>query len=191
MENIKISAVVMASGHSKRFKGDKLMALIDGVPMIEKLFMAIPKNLFETVAVVARDENIITLAEKYGFKGVYNGDKTDDTAITIRLGMENIFPDSDGCMFFVADQPWLRGETILSLADKFREEISKICMLGYDGHKGNPVVFPKEFFGELKNLLPKEQGKTVIKRYPEQAVAQEVENPLELKDIDYFEDLKN
>lgn len=166
MEKVKLSAVVMASGHSKRFKGDKLTALVDGVPMIEKLFMNMP-DVFDTVAVVTRDEGIIRMAEKYGYKGVYNDDKTDDTAITIRLGVENIDEKSDGCAFFVADQPWLKGDTIKSLAESFASDASHICMLSHKGHKGNPVIFPKALFGELKNLRPNEQGKAVIKRHLE------------------------
>ena len=189
MEKVKLSAVVMASGHSKRFKGDKLTALVDGVPMIEKLFMAIPEDVFDAVAVVSRDEKILDIARSYGYRAVFNDDKTDDTAITIRLGVENISPDSVGCAFFVGDQPWLKGDTITSLAEKFYEDTSRICMLSHNGHKGNPVIFPAELLGELKTLLRNEQGKVVIRRHPERVVFMEVEDANELKDIDYASDL--
>jgi len=189
MEKVKLSAVVMASGHSKRFKGDKLTALVDGVPMIEKLFMVLPKDLFDTVAVVSRDEKILDIAKRYGYKAVFNDDKTDDTAITIRLGIENIEEGSKGCAFFVGDQPWLRSETISGLAEKFFEDTSRICMLSHEGHKGNPVIFPEEFFGELKTLLVNEQGKAVIRRHPDRVVSKEVADGNELKDIDYASDL--
>ena len=189
MEKVKLSAVVMASGHSKRFNGNKLMAMVDGVPMIEKLFITIPKGLFETVAVVARDRNILDIAERYGFKAVFNDDKTDDTAITIRLGVENISADSKGCAFFVGDQPWLKSETIEGLAERFFENINNICMLSHNGHKGNPVIFPEALFGELKTLLVNEQGKVVIRRHQDIVVAKEVNDVNELKDIDYASDL--
>ena len=189
MEKVKLSAVVMASGHSKRFKGDKLTALVDGVPMIEKLFMAIPEDVFDAVAVVSRDEKILDIARSYGYIAVFNDDKTDDTAITIRLGVENISPDSVGCAFFVGDQPWLKGDTITSLAEKFYEDTSRICMLSHNGHKGNPVIFPAALLGELKTLLRNEQGKVVIRRHPELVVFKEVEDANELKDIDYASDL--
>ena len=185
MEKVKLSAVVMASGHSKRFKGDKLTALVDGVPMIEKLFMAIPEDVFDAVAVVSRDEKILDIARSYGYRAVFNDDKTDDTAITIRLGVENISPDSAGCAFFVGDQPWLKGDTITSLAEKFYEDTSRICMLSHNGHKGNPVIFPAALLGELKTLLRNEQGKVVIRRHPELVVFKEVEDANELRDIDY------
>ncbi|MBE6008702.1 MAG: nucleotidyltransferase family protein [Lachnospiraceae bacterium] len=189
MEKVKLSAVVMASGHSKRFKGDKLTAIVDGVPMIEKLFMAIPEGIFDVVAVVSRDERILDIARGYGYRAVFNDDKTDDTAITIKLGVENIDKDSKGCAFFVGDQPWLRGETITALAERFYEDTSRICMLSHEGHKGNPVIFPAELFGELKTLLVNEQGKVVIRRHPEKVVYNEVEDANELRDIDYASDL--
>ena len=189
MEKVKLSAVVMASGHSKRFKGDKLTALVDGVPMIEKLFMAIPEDVFDAVAVVSRDEKILDIARSYGYRAVFNDDKTDDTAKTIRLGVENISPDSVGCAFFVGDQPWLKGDTITSLAEKFYEATSRISMLSHNGHKGNPVIFPAALLGELKTLLRNEQGKVVIRRHPELVVFKEVEDANELRDIDYASDL--
>ena len=189
MEKVKLSAVVMASGHSKRFKGDKLTALVDGVPMIEKLFMAIPEDVFDAVAVVSRDEKILDIARSYGYRAVFNDDKTDDTAITIRLGVENISPDSAGGAFFVGDQQWLKGDTITSLAEKFYEDTSRICMLSHNGHKGNPVIFPAALLGELKTLLRNEQGKVVIRRHPELVVFKEVEDASELRDIDYASDL--
>lgn len=187
-KKMPLTAVIMASGHSIRFKGDKLLAPIDGVPMIEKLFMAMPKNVFERIVVVSRYESILKVAESYGFMPVFNDDTTNDTAITIRLGMENIYPESVGCAFFVGDQPWLKGETVLSLAELFVKNSEKICLPVSSGKRGNPVFFPAETFRELKNLQPNEQGKAVIKKHPDLILTQEVD-PLELKDIDYASDL--
>ena len=187
-KKMPLTAVVMASGHSTRFKGDKLLAPVDGVPMIEKLFMAMPKGVFERVVVVSRYEEILKMAESYGFMPVFNDDTTNDTAVTIRLGMENIYPESVGCAFFVGDQPWLKGETVLSLAELFIKNSGKICLPVSGGKRGNPVFFPAETFRELKNLLPNEQGKAVIKKHPDLILTQEADS-LELRDVDYASDL--
>ena len=187
-KKIPLTAVIMASGHSTRFKGDKLLAPLDGVPMIEKLFMAMPKEVFERVVVVSRYDEILKIAESYGFMPVFNDDTTNDTAITIRLGMENIYPESAGCAFFVGDQPWLKGKTVLSLAELFIKNSGKICLPVSGGKRGNPVFFPAETFNELKNLRPNEQGRAVIKKHPDTILTQEVD-ALELKDVDYVSDL--
>lgn len=187
-KKMPLSAVVMASGHATRFKGDKLLAPVNGVPMIERLFIAMPKGVFDRVAVVSRDNRILDIAVKYGFTPVFNDDKTNDTAITIRLGMENILPDSRGCAFFVGDQPWLKGSTILRLAELFISETDKICIPVSGGKRGNPVFFPEETFEALKNLHVNEQGKAVIKKYPHLVVTQEVDES-DLRDVDYASDL--
>lgn len=183
-----LSAVIMASGHGKRFRGDKLSARVEGVPMLERLFMTVPRELFRTVAVVARERALLELAEDYGLLGVFNGDETDDTAVTIRLGLDSAAPGSAGCMFLVGDQPWLSQDTLVDLCRRFYSSPESICLPVCRGRRGNPVIFPKAYFEELKNLPPHGKGRTVIDRHPHAVLERETEAK-ELRDIDYASDL--
>lgn len=189
-DKLTLSAVVMASGHSTRFGGDKLTTPVDGVPMIERLFRTLPPGLFQRVAVVARDPFLLSLAARYGFTPVANDDQTNDTAKTIRLGLAHIHPQSNGCMFFVGDQPWLRRETILALCRSFQRQPDRIHLPVAGGKRGNPVLFPAHLFGELSSLPPHGLGKAVIGSHPGLVVEQEAE-ALDLQDIDYASDLNS
>ena len=60
--SISIAAVIMASGHSTRFHGNKLWADVNGIPMIQQTFHIIPKNCFSLIVVVSRDEKILNIA---------------------------------------------------------------------------------------------------------------------------------
>lgn len=184
-----ISAVVMASGHARRFGGDKLRTLVEGVPMLQRLFQILPRQLFQTVAVVARDPALLELAAAWDLTPVPNDDQTNDTAVTIRLGLSAIPPDSAGCMFFVGDQPWLTQATIVDLCRCFYAHPACICLPVCGGRRGNPVLFPKVFFEELKNLPPHGQGRVVIRDHPQSVLERETE-ARELHDIDYVSDLK-
>lgn len=185
-----LSAVVMASGHSVRFGGNKLTTPVDGIPMIERLFRTLPQESFSSVVVVAREESILSLARRYGFTAVYNDDQENDTAKTISLGLDHISPHSLGCMFFVGDQPWLRTETIQALCRNFWAQADCIHLPVHQGRRGNPVVFPASLFEELKNLPPHGVGKAVIGSHPQLVVEQEV-SELDLKDVDYASDLNS
>lgn len=182
--NAALSAVVMASGHSTRFQGNKLITPVEGVPMIQRLFQALPRNLFQTVAVVAREDPILELARAWGLTPVPNDDRDNDTAKTIRLGLAHIPPDSAGCMFFVGDQPWLQTETIRLLCRSFFAQPDKIHLPVHRGRRGNPVIFPSGLFEELKSLPPHGLGKAVIKRHPQLVIEREV-NARDLRDVDY------
>lgn len=183
-----ISAVVMASGHSHRFGGEKLLAPLEGQPLVSHLFRALPQEIFQSVAVVSRSTQILDLAQKAGLHPVYNDDRTDDTAKTIRLGLASIAPDSAGCMFFVADQPWLCQGTILRLCARFYTWPDNIHLPVHGGRRGNPVLFPRALFAELKNLPPQQTGKAVIGRHPDLVLEQETPWQ-ELQDVDYASDL--
>ena len=187
---IKISAVIMASGHSRRFQGNKLWVDFMGTPVVQHAMNNVNNDCFSSVSVVTRDPKICSLAETYGYKGVLNPDTTNDTAVTIRLGIRSLPKDSDGCAFFVADQPFLKQSSIRGITDLFRENSGNICMMEFDGQRGNPVIFPRKLFEELVSLQPNEQGKAVIKRHPDLVLTYRPESITELFDIDYRKDLE-
>ena len=184
----KISIVITASGHAKRFGSNKLLADLNGKPVIQYTFEAIPGRIEKTI-VVAWDREILDLAESFGFTGVYNDDKTDDPSITVKLGMENLPHDTDGCMLLVADQPLLTKESLNNLCALYDENPSCICAVSEKGEQRNPVIYPKFIFPEFMGLPPFERGKAIIKKYRDILRFYEVPDSRELMDVDYIEDL--
>lgn len=188
--SLRLSAVIMASGHSKRFGSNKLLADFLGKPLIEHLFEVIPAGLFERVLVVSIYDEVLSLAEKYGFTPVFNPDTTDDTAETIRLGLTGLDKKSSGCVFFTGDQPGLSTDTIIKLAETFMEDRTKICLPSFRGRRGNPVIFPSSFYADLSSLPPGEKGSLVIKAHPDYVREVEISDSVDLEDADYPEELK-
>lgn len=184
----KISVVITASGHAKRFGSNKLLADLNGKPVIQYTFEAIPERIEKTI-VVAWDSEILDLAESFGYTGVYNDDKTDDPSITVKLGMENLPEDTDGCMLLVADQPLLTKESIDNLCALFDENPSSICAVSENGQQRNPVIYPRFIFPEFMVLPPFERGKAIIKKHQNILKLYEIPDSRELIDIDYIDDL--
>jgi CTP:molybdopterin cytidylyltransferase MocA len=184
-----LGCIILASGHSKRFGSDKLLYPMNGLPICEHCFSAVSRVLFHKTAVVTRSDAVAALAGKYGFQAVINPDTTDDTAATIRLGMNVMSTDLDGVMFCVADQPFLKTESIRSLEQAFRREKHRIVRLAWRGRAGNPVLFPSFLFSELRSLPSGESGRYVIDRHPELVTLFDAQDERELKDIDRPEDL--
>ncbi len=185
----KIAIVITASGHGKRFGGNKLLADLGGKPVIQHTFEAIPNRIEKTI-VVAWDREILKLAESFGFTAVYNDDKTDDPSITVKLGMERLTDDTDGCMLLVADQPLLTKESLEKLCALFDDNPSCICAVSENGEQRNPVIYPRELFSEFMGLPPFERGKAVIARHRDILKCYEVPDSRELMDVDYIEDLE-
>ena len=187
---MKIAAVIMASGHSTRFQGNKLWAEILGKPVIYHTLKNVNKDLFSKVIVVSRDEKICELAENEGYTAVLNNDTTNDMAVTIRLGINEVPDDYAGCQFFVADQPFLMQSTIKGMISQFEAHPDKIQVMQFNGQRSNPVIFPRSLFEELKQLKPDEQGRVLLKRHPDMVMPYNAQNKYEVFDIDYRKDLK-
>ena len=181
---VSLAAVLLASGHGKRFGGDKLFYDYGGKPMVERAFLSVPDGVFTRVCAVSRSEKVLALAGEYGFVPVPNGDLTDDVAVTIRLGIGNLPEGTDGCMFLVCDQPALRRETVAALAAAFFARPDRIWALSFAGKRGNPVIFPSALFGELASLPYDTGGRAVIDRHHELLSLMEAGDGAELDDID-------
>ena len=186
---LPVAAVIMASGHSTRFGSNKLIAELNNMPMICHTFEHIPQNCFSQVIVVARSEEILDIAKAYGYTAVHNSDNNNDTAITIRLGLQNVSEECIGCAFLVADQPFLKSESLQRLVQLFRKKPDHICAMSFHGQTGNPVLFPRALFDQLNSLQPHQTGKAVLSRNKGLLLTCDVSEALELKDIDTRNDM--
>lgn len=185
----KLACIFLASGYSKRFRENKLLASFGGRPLIDVVFGNFPSERFYQTVVVTRYAFVAVSASGHGFAVVENTEPEDNIARTIRMGLDALSPDLDGCMFSVCDQPLLRAQSIGALVNAFSAAPGSIAALGYHGRRGNPVIFPRALFGDLRALGPNQSGGAVIAANNHLLHLVEVENRRELIDIDYRADL--
>lgn len=184
---MKIAAVLMAAGASSRFGECKLIKKFASRPMFEYALDALPCDKLCAVAVVSGRAEILAAAEARGFIPVLNDRPEDGPPRTIRLGMEAV-GDADGIMFMVADQPLLRRESVAGEIDFFAKNANSIVAMGHGERRGNPVIFPREFFDELKALRGERGGGAVMAAHRERIMLYQLENGAELMDIDTASD---
>lgn len=182
-----IGAVIMASGDSARFGGgNKLLAAFEGKPLIQHTLDALPQKLFNRIVVVTRDTEVATIAASSGYNSILH--ELPYVSDTIHFGLERMI-DMDRCMFLVADQPYLKDESIAAIAEASAQNSEGIYRAAFGAQVGNPVVFPKTLYPELLTLKTNQQGGTVIKRHPALVTLVNVFDPRELLDIDTVDDL--
>jgi len=177
-----IGCVVMAAGNARRFGENKLMAALDGRTLIERALDAVPASLFSDVVVVTQFDGIAALAEGRGFRCVRNERPEDGLSRTVRLGVEAL-RHCDGILFMVSDQPLLSRGAVVRVAERWREQPERIVGLGHEGKRGNPCLFPREFFPELRKLEGDQGGSAVIRAHPEKLLLVETDRE-ELTDVD-------
>ena len=181
-----VGCVIMASGMSKRFGSNKLMADFDGKPMILKALEA-SRSLRENRVVVTRHEDVAKLCREQGVNVVLHD--LPHRSDTVRLGMEAL-GDVDCCMFLPADQPLLRPESVAQLMAQWEANRQNIVRPFHGEIPGSPVIFPRWTFEELRNLPKGKGGGWVMQNHPDQITSVQIDDPYELMDADTPETLE-
>ena len=190
----KISAIIMASGKSKRMGTNKLLLEYRGITFIENTLEKVLNENFYEFAIVISDKKVKKKAQDYmknletDEKKIYiidNKKSEKGQSESIKIGLKTL-GKCDGYMFFSCDQPFLTSDTIKKILKNFNP--GRITIPEYDGKRSLPVIFGENFKDELLNLEGDTGGKTVISNHPDKIRIVEIENSDEGRDIDTKED---
>ena len=176
---MKTACVLMASGLSRRFGSDKLMADFGGEPLIARAVKA-TEGLFDVRIVVTRSAAAAAWAKTHGLAVLFHAEP--DRADAIRLGLA-LTDTADGVLFCPCDQPLLRRETVAALRDGFAAAPQCIWRPAFDGVPGAPVLFPRWAYPEL-TALQKGGGRAVLARHPDSVRTVLAQSAAELSDAD-------
>lgn len=190
----RLHLILLASGGSTRYGANKLLVPIDGKPMFRHVFDLLVRYFEEKpgktlVTVVSRYEEILDAARKAGFTAVRNDQTEEGISLSLQLGLKAIpgtpDPASDGAcaVFFTADQPYLRFETLETFLDRAAITDKGILTASHEGTPGNPVSFDRKYFAELMALVGDTGGRKIVRRHPEDTERFEM-SLAELTDID-------
>lgn len=188
---MKITAIILASGFSKRFQGNKLLTLYKEKPLIMHIVDKVIKQDFYEVIIVSQYDEILSLvssarSSKGIIKAIKNNNPQRGISESIKSGVKVSKP-CDAYMFFVGDAPLIREETIEDMMGMYKaletKETAILCPV-YKGERGNPVIFAHVYQKELMELSGDEGGKQLIARHHECVIRYEVGHRKELFDID-------
>lgn len=185
---MNISAIIMASGLSKRMNKNKLQMKINDKKIYEYVLQTVKNcSCFKEVIVVAKDDEILEKAAELNFIAVKNEESFLGQSTSVKLGLRNI-NQADGYMFFVADQPLIKERTVEKLSNEFKNNPDKIIIPSYNGKRGNPVIFSSIFKDDLLKLEGDKGGRAVINQNLEKIIEVNINNDYENIDIDTMED---
>ena len=99
------------------------------------------------------------------------------------LALQRVHPESQSCLFSVADQPYISVNSLEKLIRCHLSSEKNITAAAADKTLGNPVIFSKKYYEELCALTGDRGGKKIVLRHPEDTEAVEVPEK-ELADFD-------
>ncbi len=191
----RVDAIVLAAGLSRR-AGDtnKLLALVDGVPMVVGVVRAALASRAERVVVVTGHEaarvEAILADETVLF--VRNDLYESGLASSLCAGIRALGPEVGGALICLGDMPWVGSEVLDALIEAFDPARGQaICVPTCDGDRGNPVVWGADFFGAIEERVGDEGARRLLEEYANRVVEVPVRHRGIFRDLDTEADLHN
>jgi molybdenum cofactor cytidylyltransferase len=183
---MKLSAIILAAGYSRRFGSNKLLALYHGMPLLHHVISQCHASLVDELLVVYRDPQVLDVVQKFPVRPLYNGNAHEGMSASVKLGVSNISTCASGCMIVMGDQPLFLTSDFNRLIHAFKKN-PIIVAASTDGKRSTPVIFPKKYFEELLNSTGDAGGRHIIEREPSLFVPYP---PSKIWDVDTWDDIE-
>lgn len=204
-----IHIIYMAAGNSRRFGSNKLFYELDGKSMYRHLLERLIEikdryNKLKSdspvidITVVTRYREILDYCSSIpDCHAVLSPDSEKGISYTIKAGIMAVQEQKktgmqDYYMFAVADQPYLKSQSVIKLIDKVLENkgnIRLIFSLRCGDAVGNPCAFHSSLIPQLLSLKGDKGGRSVAKKHD--CVYVDIADELELMDIDTLSNSKH
>lgn len=204
-----IHIIYMAAGNSRRFGSNKLFYELDGKPMYRHLLERLIEikdryNKLKSdspvidITVVTRYREILDYCSSIpDCHAVLSPDSEKGISYTIKAGIMAVQEQKktgmqDYYMFAVADQPYLKSQSVIKLIDKVLEnkgDKQLAFSLRCGDAVGNPCVFHSSLISQLLSLEGDKGGRSVAKKHD--CVYVDIADERELMDIDTLSNSKH
>lgn len=184
-----IVGILLAAGSGSRFGSDKLLhPLADGTPM----GLAAARRLrpaCDRVLAVVRPDSVELAAQlaAAGFELVVSAASLQGMGHSLAAGVRAA-PDAGGWLIALADMPFIAPASYGRVAAGLRDGGS-IVMPEYQGRRGHPVGFARQWGGQLARLTGDEGARRIVAGFPDAVVRCDVDDPGIVRDVDQAADL--
>ena len=152
----RIAALVLAAGQSRRMgKTNKLLAEIDGEPMVTRVVDTVLASQARPVVVVTGHEadRVRDALAGRDVEFVVNPDYADGLSTSLARGLAALPGDIDGVLACLGDMPRIKPQHLDRLIDAFNPaENRSICVPTHNGKRGNPVLWAASYFADMQKV---------------------------------------
>jgi molybdenum cofactor cytidylyltransferase len=170
-----IGVVILAAGGSTRYRSAKGLIDWHGKTMIRYITdIAVNSHLGPVVVITGKyHQEIANSLMGSGSLVIHNLDWEKGLSTSIHKGVQNLSIDCQGVIFLLGDQPFVSGDLLLALRNRFEESEASIIAPIVKGRPTNPILFSKTHIAELLETTGDAGGKILLKKYPVEGVVWE------------------
>lgn len=187
---LKISAILLGAGESKRMGVDKLSLPWGKGTVFKHCYENLLKSEVKEVIVVLGPNNQVLkgVPQNRKVKVVINPFFRKGMSTSIRRGLQALPSNCQGILIALGDQPYLKTRTINALIRAFDPRKKGIVIPSFQGKLGHPVIFHPKYKKALSNLKGDVGGRSIVLKHPEEVRVVPVKSEGVVKDIDTWQD---
>lgn len=189
---MQVCAVLLAAGSSSRYGGVKLLAPVDGVPLVRRAaFAALDAGLALVVVTGAHVEAVDAALHGIAATRLHNADWADGMGSSIAAAFSHLLrtPEPyDAAIVYPADLPLIGHVQLARLIERHWLAPSRIQAADIGGVLAPPCLFPRDCFAELARLSGPRGARIVLEGHADRVDA--VAMPEAAVDIDTCDDYR-
>lgn len=190
---MNVAAILLAAGCSSRFEGgDKLLAELEGKPLILRAAQALAGSAACELVVVTRTTDAARRAALASIPARHVVNDAPGQAKSLAAGIAAIDRSATAAVVLPADMPLVTSRDIDRLIAEFTRSMGrKIIYCRAGSGRRPPVLWPSSFFPELSRLTGDTGGKGLLAEYPDLRRAVTIADTCthRFEDVDTKEDL--
>ncbi len=173
---MKVGAVLLAAGGSKRLGTPKQLLCLDGETLIHRAARALTESAAHSAVAVIGAHSATCRAElrNLSVTVVHNPQWEQGIASSLISGLDairQVLPNLDAVIFAVCDQPALTSKVINALIERFSSDQPDIVASDYGSAKGVPALFGQRLFNDLSALHGDQGAKGLFTQYASSLVS--------------------
>jgi molybdenum cofactor cytidylyltransferase len=187
----RVAAVILAAGGSTRFGSPKQLARWGDKTFIEQVVDSALASLASSVVVVlgAEVEQCRALLRSRPVEIVVNPAWAEGQSTSMQAGLAPIPANVGGALFLLVDLPGVTPALLNEIIQRHRETLAPLVWPEFEGRRGNPVLFDRALFPELRQIRGDTGGRPLLLKYKDHAERVGVAEAGILQDFDRREDL--
>jgi molybdenum cofactor cytidylyltransferase len=185
-------AIVTAAGSAERFGGRKLLADVDGEPLLDRTIRSLLEGgVSEVIVVVGTDsraelERDVNAMNDARVRPVENRDPSRGMFSSIQEGVRTA--SGDVLLVLPGDMPFVKPATVQKVIQEWTRTRGIVSPRN-NNKRGHPVALPLALRDEILATSPTSNLHEVIKRHSSERTDLEVDDPGINRDVDRPEDL--
>jgi len=183
----RIAALLLAAGRSSRMGANKMLAEIDGRPMVARTAQRLLSSRARPIIAVLGNQadEVDAALGKLPIERVKNPDFAEGLATSLIRGLAALPADIDGVVVCLGDMPLIAGRDLDRLIAAFNPlEGRAIVVPTRHGRRGNPVLWSRQFFAEMMALSGDSGARRLIDEHADLVAEVEMDSDAIFIDID-------